>query len=64
MMTPYQRTLRRDRRDAALVRALHALATAALVLTLAGATLQLARLALGTAALDAVLARAQAERGW
>ena len=58
--TPLQRDMRARRVEAALA----AIARAAMVLVLIGATLQAARLTLGTAALDAVLARAAAERGW
>ena len=66
-MTPlasYVTPARRDARARRIERALHLLATATLALIMAGAVVQIARLAVGTAALDTVLQRAQAEARW
>lgn len=63
-LTSYTHPARRDARARRIERALHVLATAMLVLVLTGATLQAARLALGTSALQTVLDQAEALRGF
>jgi len=66
-MTPrasYARPLARDRRDQALARVLHIAGTAALMLVMAGAALQAARMGLAIATgLPTVLLQAEALRG-